>query len=59
MLQNSSVQLLGVTDKKDGNGIGDNVSCKFMMYVYESSLKPCSYHKPVKCQNMVSTILIE
>ena len=48
MLQNSSVQLLGVTAKKDGNGIGDNVSCKFMMYVYESSLKPCSYHKPVK-----------
>ena len=25
MLQKSSAQLLGVTDKKDANGIGDNV----------------------------------
>ena len=33
MLQNSNyVQLLGVTAKPDGNGIGDNVSCKFMTY---------------------------
>ena len=24
--------------------------CKFMTYMYESNLKPCSYHKPVNAK---------
>ena len=48
MLQKSSAQLLGVTAKKDGNGIGDNVL--YVYDIYESSLKPCSYHKPVNAK---------
>ena len=40
MLQKSSAQLLGVTAKKDANGIGDNVLYSLWHIKFKTMVKP-------------------